>query len=85
MPLKTRSTQNKVEENDLGRKARKWVAVKATASQGCTSKVKWVEREFQSLMCLMAQTDIPIARYSEVIYVVFHCQNHRKNISGTQR
>ena len=49
MHLKTRSTQNNVEENQFRRKRRREVAVRADyKSELYRSKVKWVENEFQS-------------------------------------
>ena len=55
----TRSTENNTEENGWRRKTSSWVAIMDDC-QSFSSKPKWMERECQSLMCLMARRDIEI-------------------------
>ena len=64
----TRSTKNNMEENGWRRKTSSWVAIMDDC-QTFSSKPKWMERECQSLMCLMARRDIE----RNIILAVYYC------------
>ena len=65
---KTGSTQNDMEEDDSRRKTRSWGTVKGDVTDS-SSKSKYVERECQSLTCLMAWRDKEIQRWRIALFV----------------
>ena len=64
----TRSTKNNMEENGWRWKTSSWVAIMDDC-QSFSSKPRWMERECQSLIYLMARRDVEIDRKLPDVYL----------------